>query len=267
MSLSPPGVAQLPVTRFLMVASPAVPLVMAILGLKQLFLAQFDPFVSEYKQFHRLFLFQLCPLNESDALLLLLIWYSLRHLEPLMGSAKYASVVVLALGYTTLLLALTMLLANMFLPWLWNRLPSGALPTALALFHFYKQYTPPVYFIEVVLPTLPKSQGSATNSRTVHVSDQVFLDVMVALLVISQGTVGLFCGAAGWLTGVFMDRGLLPGVSRWRLPGVQRLLGHGSHSALQRARQVAQEDQDNGDVPTDVPPRSLGRQFVDTLRG
>lgn len=247
---TPTGVSSYPVTRFCMVASVSIPLLMAVLGNKYLFLAQFDPFVSQYGQWYRLALFQFCPLNESDALLLLLIWYNYRHLERLLGSVKYAHAILLSLIYTTVVLAGLIVLVPGH--W-WNRLPSGSLPCCLALFHFYKQYTPTVYTVAI---------GSGKSRPRYELTDQVFINTLVLLLLINQGGVGLFGGFIGWLVGIFIDRGLLPGLRHWRLRpvryAVERLTMNSAERLRHRARETAQ--------PQDEPQRSLGRQFVDTFR-
>ena len=141
-----------------------------------------------------------------------------------MGSRKYLSVLSLAYLYTTCILVALNLLVNAVSPWsLWNRYPSGALPLVLAMFHLYKRYTPQIYEWELVLAR-PSFGKNHRREFRLSLNDHFYINGLVALLVLNQGLVGLGCGFLGWLCGVCMEIGLLPGMGRWRLPFVARLM-------------------------------------------
>ena len=221
---APVGLLRFPVTKLCLLTDSVLPILASVSGYKYIFLAQYDPFISTYHQYYRLALFQLCPLNESDVILLFLIWYHFRSLERLMGSRKYLSVLSLAYLYTTGILVTLNLLVNAVSPWsLWNRYPSGALPLVLAMFHLYKRYTPQIYEWELVLAR-PSFGKDRSKEFRLSLNDHFYINGLVALLVLNQGLVGLGCGFLGWLCGVCMEIGLLPGMGRWRLPFVAKLM-------------------------------------------
>lgn len=279
---NPTGLHRYPVTKTCMVLTVVVPFLMAVTNDKYLFLAQYDPFVNRYNQYYRLFIYQFCAINESDVMILLLIWYHYRHIERLFGSYKYINVILLTMIYTTGILSLLNIVINVFLPFIiWNKLPTGTLPTVLALFHFYKQYTPQLYEVDLVLKR-PWSGKSPHSLFQWTINNQVFINVTIMLLLVNQGLVGIGCGFMSWIIGIFMDKGLLPGVDNWRIP----FLRHISHvdTSLNPRDSYANHDpsQQNGETdalmgsqgenthpeeePQDEPERSLGVQFLDTFR-
>ncbi|CAI4820151.1 CBM_collapsed_G0051710.mRNA.1.CDS.1 [Saccharomyces cerevisiae] len=95
MSMEPPvGLTAMPVTKLAMITTLVVPLVASIASYKHIFLLQYDPFLQTYHQYYRLLIFQFCAINESDTVILALIWYLFRHLERLLGSHKYLTLIV-----------------------------------------------------------------------------------------------------------------------------------------------------------------------------
>lgn len=221
--------------------------------------------------------------------LLVLIWYQFRNLERLMGSYKYISVVSLALVYTTICLAGFNCLVNRVVRLkVFGSLTTGALPLVLAMYHFYKEYTPQIYEFEVVLAQ-PWSQKSHRKQFKWMLNDQFLVDALVALLLINQGVEGVICGFISWMCGVFLDKGLFPGMEHWRLPLVGRLIlphdnsvdtagqqyagDNASEEVLNRREDDAEESPANdGTLPVDdenandEPARPLGVQFLDTFR-
>lgn len=272
-----------------MIGTTIVTLVASVSNCKYIFITKYDPFISEYHQYYRLLTFQLGCINETDMALLVLIWYQFRNLERLMGSLKYISVVSLALMYTTVCLAGLNCLINRLLPWnLWNSMTAGCLPLVLALFHFYKEYTPQVYEFEVLL-TQPWSRKDNRRQYKWVLNDQFLVNALVAILLVNQGIEGLICGFISWICGVFLDKGLLPGMECWRIPLVQRLLlpkesyhPHGiyENSAGESSEELLNRRDDAEESPTaddgalspddenanDEPVRPLGVQFLDTFR-
>lgn len=278
----PTGLFNYPITKACMVFTAVVPLIAAVTDYKYIFLAQFDPFIVKYHQYHRLFIFQLCALNESDVILLMLVWYHYRHLERLFGSYKYINMIILTLIYTTSILVVVNMIANIILPvMLLNRLPTGTFPTVIALFHFYKQYTPQIYDVNLLL-TRPWSGKNPNNSFSWRINNQVFLNLIIVMLLLNQGLTGVFCGFFSWIIGIFMDRGLLPGVDHWRIPFLIHIQHGGETLTSQRNYHIPSalsqgnnrdsltptpnQDMHPDDEPEDEPQRSLGTQFLDTFR-
>ncbi|AQZ11505.1 YOL073C [Zygosaccharomyces parabailii] len=287
---TPTGLYRFPVTKICMVGTVMVTLIASVANCKYLFIAKYDPFISQYHQYYRLLIFQFGCVNETDMALLVLIWYQFRNLERLMGSYKYLSVVSLALIYTTVCLAgLNCLVNRVVRLKVFSGLTTGALPLVLAMFHFYKEYTPQVYEFEVVLaqPWSPKSHSKQFKWM---LNDQFLVDALVAILLINQGIEGIICGFISWMCGVFLDKGLLPGMERWRLPLIRRLILPQNNAADSAGQQHAadasseevlnrRDDDDTEESPTndgalpvddenanDEPARPLGVQFLDTFR-
>lgn len=289
----PTGLFQFPVTKLCMISTGAVALAASVSNCKYLFIAKYDPFISQYHQYYRLAIFQLGCINETDVALIILIWYQFRSLERLMGSYKYLSILSLAFIYTTFSLAGLNILLNKLLPWkIWNSLSTGSLPLVLSMFHFFKEYTPEIYQFQVLLAQ-PWSKKANKKQHVWHLNDQFLVNTLIALLLLNQGLVGITCGFISWLCGVFIDKGLFPGIERWRLPLVKKFFTHDSHASRDVARDNYRESSDVGEeinapirrydtaeagntnsdaLPlddenaNDEPQRSLGVQFLDTFR-
>lgn len=282
---TPTGLFRFPVTKLCMLSTGAVALAASVANCKYIFLARYEPFISEYNQYYRYFIFQLGCVNESDVALIILLWYQFRNLERIMGSYKYISVLSLALVYTTLCLTGLNILLNSLLPWKWfNSLCTGPLPLMLAIFHFYKEYTPQIYEFDVLL-TQPWTRSANKKQHKWKLNDQFLVNALVIILMLNQGLSGIGCGFISWLCGIFMDRGLFPGVDRWRLPFIKKYLastGANDNSSIDGILDDVDRDRDtdtdaaggNGsesltvddENANDEPARPLGVQFLDTFR-
>lgn len=284
---TPTGLYRYPVTKLCMVFTVAVAFSASVANCKYIFLAKYDPFISEYHQYYRYLLFQIGCVNESDVALIVLLWYQFRTLERFMGSYKYVSVLSLALVYTTMTLATFNLLLNTFLPWkVWDSLCTGSLPLILAMFHFYKEYTPQIYEFDILL-TQPWFKDSSKKQRKWKVNDQFLVNALVAILMLNQGLVGIGCGFISWICGIFLDKGLFPGVDFWRLPFIRTFLlaDASSNNATESVSRNSQDEEidretaadatattENESFPVDEenandePARPLGVQFLDTFR-
>ncbi|CCE65629.1 hypothetical protein TPHA_0M00540 [Tetrapisispora phaffii CBS 4417] len=282
----PAGFNKYPATQLCFVATIVVPLLANALSYKYLFMVRNDPFIIEYNQYWRFVTFQFGALNESDVVLLALIWYNFRQIERLMGSYKYLSVISLCWMYTTLILSGSAVILNVVFPWsVWQNFPSGSLPLVLTLFHFYKQYTPQIYEFEFVFPLpwqlQPPTDSDITGSQYQSLSgkktfkwkltDQFYIEFLIVLLVLSQGFAGIVCGFISWIIGVLLDGGLLPGMKVWRLPlflfSSDNIQTHNVNDIRNQLQNSTEGTADANENLDDVPPRSLGRQFIDTFRG
>ncbi|AJT73811.1 AQG_2a_G0048970.mRNA.1.CDS.1 [Saccharomyces cerevisiae] len=239
MSMEPPvGLTAMPVTKLAMITTLVVPLVASIASYKHIFLLQYDPFLQTYHQYYRLLIFQFCAINESDTVILALIWYLFRHLERLLGSHKYLTLIVLSWAYTTLGIWGLNLIWNAFIgqyKWLqWNNFSTGSLPIVLSLVHFYKEYTPQIYEWNIRLLG-PRGGASSHNDNKREdksavewkINDQFLLNGLILLLILNQGFAGILCGFISWMCGIFIDKGLLPGLDHWRIPFVSYFISQG----------------------------------------
>ena len=256
MSLETPvGLNDYPITRFCMISTAAIPLIAAVTDLKYIFLLYFNPFINEYKQYYRYLIFQWSCINESDVILLVLIWYNFRHLERLLGSYKYLSLLSLLWLYTTSIVSFMNIMINAFIPNLfgfkiWNRLPSGPLPLILGLYHFYKQYTPKIYSFQILLfappirfwgkgnsnITIPNSESverdeiSNRKKISLTLSDQFVVDALMILYTLNNGVIGISVGFIGWILGVLIEKKIILGLDHWRIPFIGTILDNKSRS-------------------------------------
>lgn len=280
---TPVGLAQFPITKFCVIATVAVPLCCSLSNTKYWFLLHNDPFITEYKQYYRFLLFQIGAINESDVALLALLWYHLRQLERAFGSHKYLSLISLCWFYTTVVLVLFNQIVNLVPGIAWNKFTSGSLPLVLALFHFYKEYTPQIYEFEVLL-----TQPFASSKELKWLlNDQFVVNGLVLLLLVNQGLTGIVSGFVSWVCGVFIDKGLLPGADSWRIPVYKACMNRSPTTMAvanaQQERQAAgsgngsgrdeadreggeEEGEEEEDGTGDEPARPLGVQFLDTFR-
>ncbi|SCU91075.1 LAFA_0F01706g1_1 [Lachancea sp. 'fantastica'] len=275
---TPQGLTSFPVTKLCTLMSLGIPVLASVAGVKHWFLLYIDPFISTYRQYYRLATFQVAAVNETDVILITLIWYNFRHLERLLGSRKYISLIALTWMYTSVVVIVTAWVFNLN-PFLkWNRFTSGAVPILMGLFHFYKEYTPRMYGFDV---KLIKPLGSRSKQLKWNFNDQFVINALVAILMLNQGVVGLVTGFLSWMCGVFIERGLFPGSEVFRLP----LFSQGSQTAPSRGVVAAESesgqsqagsvraasdedgrDAEPGEEPSDEPARPLGVQFLNTFR-
>lgn len=289
MSLETPvGLNDYPITRFYMITTVVIPVIAAVTDLKYIFLLYFNPFISDYHQYYRYLTFQLSCVNESDVILLVLIWYNFRHLERLFGSYKYLNLLSLLWCYTTVIILFLNMMTNIFIPnlfgvKLWNRLPSGPIPLMLGLYHFYKQYTPKIYNFQILLFAPPiniwgkgTSMGisnSESSARDVipnrkkillTLSDQFIIDVLIILFILNNGVVGLFVGFISWITGVLIDKKIFLGLDHWRIPFMGHVLENKS-----RVNQNIRTQNSNETVLTQeqnlMSGEEYGNNFEDSL--
>lgn len=88
--------ANAPVTRSLVIGLVILSIAASLLDVKQYFYIRVDTHFWRYRQFWRMFTYQLCCTNSSEALFASITLYNMRILEQMWGSRKYAvSAVVL----------------------------------------------------------------------------------------------------------------------------------------------------------------------------
>ena len=267
---TPPGLIHFPVTKIMMISSVGVSLGASLFNIKYWFLLQYEPFISEYKQYWRFGTFQLGSINESDVAIMTLIWYQFRTLERLFGSKKYANIIFLSWVYTTCVIFLLSNVVDMLLPGIWwDQFTNGPLPVLLCLTHFYKQYTPRLYEFNIAV-----NQPLLSNSRRItwKLTDQFLVNGLMFLCLLNQGLCGLGIGLISWICGVLLDRGLFPGLESFQLVPFKESWNR-SQTTFNRPStsmpdNINAEDpnEQEPDTPEDEPQRPLGVQFLDTFR-
>ncbi|CEP60039.1 Dsc2p LALA0_S01e01618g [Lachancea lanzarotensis] len=275
---TPQGLSSFPVTKLCTLLSLGIPVFASVAGVKYWFLLYTDPFISTYKQYYRLMTFQISAVNETDVILITLIWYYYRHLERLLGSRKYLSLIALTWMYTSVVVLVTAWIFNLN-PFLkWNRFTTGALPIVMSLFHFYKEHTPRMYRFDV---KIIKPLGSRSKQIKWSFNDQFVINALVAILMLNQGLVGVVTAFLSWMCGVFIERGLFPGSEVFRLPLFKKSAQPGpsrgvvaagpepspsESGSLHAAQGENGQEVEPGDEPSDEPARPLGVQFLNTFR-
>ncbi|SCV01911.1 LAME_0G19306g1_1 [Lachancea meyersii CBS 8951] len=274
---TPQGLTSFPVTKMCALLSVGIPIFASVAGVKHWFLLYIDPFISEYKQYYRFLTFQVAAVNETDVILLTLIWYYFRHLERLFGSRKYISLITLSWAYTSVAIIVAAWVFNLIPFFKWNRFTSGAIPIVMSLFHFYKEHTPQMYQFDV---KLIKPLGARSKQLKWTFNDQFVINALVAILLLNQGLVSIATGFLSWMCGVFIERGLFPGFDMFRVPffkqssqsastGIMASESHSSTPDLDGAAVTPgpnNGDDEHGDEPGDEPARPLGVQFLNTFR-
>lgn len=100
--------------------------------------------------------------------------------------------------------------------------------------HFYKEYTPQIY--EWSIRLLGPRGGVASQNYNKQedksavdwsINDQFLLNGLILLLILNQGFAGIICGFISWMCGIFIDKGLLPGLDHWRIPFVSHYISRG----------------------------------------
>ncbi|KAF5853016.1 hypothetical protein GGP41_001563 [Bipolaris sorokiniana] len=185
------------------------------------------PHIWGYGQFWRFVTWQLSYTNSTEVLFAVVSFYQLRVMERLWGSRKFASFLVSTLPYTTLLppLILTFILRPLTFAHM-NHLSAG--PTAM-LFALVANYYAAVpytyrYSISPWAPTTTTSASSSQSitalwSRSLTLTSKSLSYLAPLQLAFSQFPGSLLAAAIGWGVGTAYRRDLLPGATRWRVPG------------------------------------------------
>lgn len=161
------GFTNTPTTKSICIVTTVTTFVLAIIGMQHILRLAIDPFIVEYSQYWRLFTFQFATVNESDYLLVIVLWFYFKNLERFYGLRKYLSVVILFAVFNGLLCLLVMAfgqlamysivyIANMLIfrkpqdffgysITLYNEVTSGPLGILSSLYVCYNAFIPPSY--------------------------------------------------------------------------------------------------------------------------
>ncbi|KAG0678289.1 hypothetical protein C6P41_003493 [Kluyveromyces marxianus] len=266
----PTGLVLFPITKLMMIWCVGIALIASLFNMKYLFLLQYKPFITDFKQLWRFVTFQIGSLNESDVAIMTLIWYQYRSLERLFGSRKYFNMIILSWIYTSIVIFLLSNVLNTLLPGVWwNEYTNGPLPILLCLAHFYKQYTPRLYEFKIIL-----NQPFLTNSNVIKwkLTDQFYVNALLFLAMINQGFTGLVTGFVSWICGILIDNGLLPGMDSFQVAPFKDSWCR-SPSTLNRTTATLNNNmtwddatEEEAEEPQDEPQRNMRVRFLDTFR-
>jgi len=219
------GFSNATVSKFLVIYFVASSIGLAVFDAKHLAHIQVNPHLWRYGQISRVLLWQAAGFaNSTEALFATILVYHLRVVERIWGSRKFATFILTAFFYTTVLTPI--LLALIIRPLSFNKLnylPSG--PTA-TIFAVLAQY-------HAAVPHTFRYQMSTTNdnkpSLTLPLSDKSTTYLIAAQLALSQFPTTLLPAAIGWAVGTAWRADFLPssspsprrgagGRGGWRIP-------------------------------------------------
>ncbi|KAJ8098693.1 hypothetical protein POJ06DRAFT_199884 [Lipomyces tetrasporus] len=225
---TPPGFKNAPISKLFITITVSASIVSSIVGIKHYFFLQLVPHIWGWGQWWRLIVWEFVYLNESEVLFASLLVYNLRVIERMLGSRKYASMLILSYGFTFLLAPFLLILLKIVPSYTANYLPPGPTPIIFAALALYHDMIPSVYKFRISSSPPPaesddtqsSSSSSAMSTSTPHtitLSDKIFVYILSAQLALAQMPASLICAFTGWLVGVLWTREVLPG-RNWRIP-------------------------------------------------
>ncbi|KAK7204158.1 hypothetical protein BZA70DRAFT_290705 [Myxozyma melibiosi] len=203
-SATPPGFKHAPVTKLVIIFNISASIITSILGIKHYAFLQFVPHVWNWGQWWRLLVWQFVYLNESEVLFSSLLIYNLRVIERLLGSRKFASLLVLSIGFSLFTAPITLLLLKFIPSYSANYLPSGPTPLVFTVLALYHDLVPSVYKFKI------SSSSSSPQPHSLTLSDKIFVYLLATQLALSQLPGSLICAFAGWLLGILWLKDFLP---------------------------------------------------------
>lgn len=237
------GFTNTPVTKSICIISTVTALVILILSLKPYVVLAIDPFIVEFSQYWRVITFQLLPVNESDYMLLTILWFHFKTLERFFGSRKYLSAIalfavynaiitflVLALGQLTIvalaalfrLVVLRQPFAVLYTDTIFNSIALGPLGIISLLYMCHGAYIPVSYQFKILMKK-PKGEesedGEPLNSgSTLTLTNHFQVHVLFTILMLNRGFSTLIPCLVGLFIGRLYTQDLLAGSKSWAMP-------------------------------------------------
>ncbi|KAK6455687.1 uncharacterized protein RJT20DRAFT_49135 [Scheffersomyces xylosifermentans] len=166
------GFTNTPISRSICIITTLVAISLSILQLKHLVKLSIDPYIIEYSQYWRILTYQLSVINESDYLLVVILWFHYKNLERFYGSRKYFSIIVIFAVYNSAACFLFMSIGQLFLYYIvylaksvilkqtepvvyqslfFNEIVPGPLGIVSSLYICYGTYIPVSYHFKILL--------------------------------------------------------------------------------------------------------------------
>lgn len=231
------GFTNTPVSRVICVRTTIVVLVLAILELKHYVAFAIDPFLVEYNQYWRVATFQTAVVNESDYLLVVLLWFYYKNLERFFGSRKYLSIVtifaatnaiacfvVMSVGqlmlnfaaYVINVVVLKNIDSIVYQPTFLNEIIPGPMGIVSSLYVCYSSYIPSSYEFKILLSNPVAAADSP--SRVLILTNHFPIHIIYTLLFFNNGLRSIIPCLVGLLVGKLHTNELLPGSKTWLMP-------------------------------------------------
>lgn len=286
------GFADAPVSRSLVFGIVGASILASITDTKHYFYIQVDPHLWRYYQAWRIITYQLCYTNSTEVLFAAMTFYSMRVIERLWGSRKYAvglrfaiddmlltalqSFIIVSYFFTAIVLPI--LLALFLRPLSFNNfnyLPAGPTPIVFSILAQYYSVIPLVYKYRVAASA---EQPTTEPFVGLTFSDKSYVYLPAVQLALSQFPGSLLCAFIGWVVGHSWRNEVLPvAMIRWRIPGwMVGIAPRKRGEDFEAMRRRLEGENTNAAMATgaDGAPggeagrrRTLGRQLLDQFRG
>ncbi|KAK9449201.1 uncharacterized protein V1518DRAFT_417392 [Limtongia smithiae] len=227
---TPPGFKNAPITKLYIIFTIGSSIITSIAGLKHYVILQLVPHIWGWGQWWRLIVWPFVYLNESEVLFASLLMYNLRVIERMLGSRKYASLLLLSYVFTLFLAPLLLIILKLVPSYSANYLPPGTTPIIFTVLALYHDMIPSVYKFKIspapvsdIDPPPNTSRGfgsfsaSTIANYSITLSDKIFVYVLASHLAFAQAPGSMICAVTGWYVGMLWTREVLPFRS-WRIP-------------------------------------------------
>lgn len=232
------GFTNTPISRVICIRTTILVLTLAILELKQYVAFAIDPFLVEYNQYWRVLTFQTAVVNESDYLLVIILWFYYKNLERFFGSRKYLSIIAIFAATNAVasfvLMSVGQLMLNfvvyflkvvvlknidtlVYEPTFLNEIIPGPMGIISSLYICYSAYIPSSYEFKILLSN-PVTSSPNSPSRVLILTNHFPIHIIYTLLFFNNGVKSIIPCLVGLLIGKLHTNELLPGNKSWLLP-------------------------------------------------
>ncbi|KAE8838579.1 hypothetical protein PTNB73_03404 [Pyrenophora teres f. teres] len=249
------GFTNAPVSQFLVFGTVIGALLASVTDTRYYLHIQVVPHIWGYGQFWRFLAWQASFTNSTEVLFAALTFYQLRVVERLWGIIPLSNPPI---HHTPTPLLLTFVLRPLSLGRL-NYLPAGPTSILFALLANYYAAVPYTYRYKISpwaasSPSTTSSSSQQPNtpsptalwSRSLTLTSKSLSYLPPLQLALSQFPGSLLAAAVGWGVGTAYRRELLPGATRWRVPGW--MVGEEKKGGFEglRARLDAEREREGG---------------------
>lgn len=182
------GFLNTPVSKSICVVTIIAAVLLSITELKPYVILALDPLIVVYNQYWRLLVYQLAVINESDLVVVLVVWFTFKNLERFYGSRKYLSLIGLFWFYNALLNFTVMTVGQLLIygvkylihklwssnlddnayytPTTFNQVAPGPLGIVSSLYVTYGKFVPISYYFQILFSLPRKASGNIESTTT-----------------------------------------------------------------------------------------------------
>lgn len=238
------GFVNTPASRSICIVTTVAAVMISILQWKNYFRLILDPYLVDYNQYWRIAIYQLVLINESDYMLLLLLWFHYKTLERFYGTSRYISLIIIfalynsliciismcllqTVSYTLVFLAKTILFKQNEEPFykitIFNEIIPGPLGIISSLYIAYGNVIPVTYYAKILISNPFKTAASENDSdiessnKVLTLSSHFQIHIIYTLLLLNNGFKSIIPCLIGILIGKLYVHELLPGSKTWIL--------------------------------------------------